>query len=141
MEGEGDEDGGGGPAGHVGMRDALPAIKRLHDWKTLVVLREWHSRCFTLARVGCSERLLHTTEGPLVWGGENWIALKNPFPESVKFISRSLQELQEELEQAVSTAGSVEAGSSKRRAHEDTALDAAGHLLLFTRRRHGGSTT
>jgi hypothetical protein len=59
------------------------------------------------------------------------IALKKNFPESVKFISRSSQELQAELGRAVSAVSSAEAAQQLRLEHEEAQLDAAGHLLLF----------
>jgi hypothetical protein len=59
------------------------------------------------------------------------IALKANFPHSVKFISRSAQVLQEELNHAVRSASSTEEALQMRRDHEDAERDAAGHLLLF----------
>jgi hypothetical protein len=59
------------------------------------------------------------------------IALKANFPPSVKFISRSAQALQEELNHAVMSASSTEEALQMRRDHEDAERDAAGHLLLF----------
>jgi hypothetical protein len=59
------------------------------------------------------------------------IALQKNYPESVKFISRSSQDLQAELGHAISAASSVEAAQRLRLQHEDEQSNAAGHLLLF----------
>jgi hypothetical protein len=49
-------------------------------------------------------------------------SLKRHFPTSVKFISRSFAELEDDLADRVSAV---------RRNHEEAEEDAAGHLLLF----------
>jgi hypothetical protein len=65
------------------------------------------------------------------WQNKVRIALKANFPPSVKFISRSAQALQEELNHAVRSVSSTEEALQMCRDHEDAERDAAGHLLLF----------
>jgi hypothetical protein len=71
-----------------------------------------------------------TTKFPQ-WQPKVRIARMKNFPESAKFLSPSSQELQEDLEQTVSSASSPEAAQKLIRVHEDADLDAAGDLLLF----------
>jgi hypothetical protein len=65
------------------------------------------------------------------WQTKVRIALKRHFPASVKFISRSFAEIEDDLADRVSAAVDQEAAKTVRRDHEEAEEDAAGHLLLF----------
>jgi hypothetical protein len=65
------------------------------------------------------------------WQTKVRIALKRHFPSSVKFVSKSDQDLTDELARQVAAASSVDAGRQLCLDHEEANVDAAGHLLLF----------
>jgi hypothetical protein len=65
------------------------------------------------------------------WQTKGRIALKRHFPSSVKFVSKSDQDLTDELARQVAAASSVDTGRQLRLDHEEANVDAAGHLLLF----------